>query len=391
MIKKIKRSYSNFTALLDYPRIHSGLNKERKLFFFFYTWAFGGAERVHISLLKLFKALDPICFITTKSGNEGFKNEFESNSTVINLGRWAEKVSYKKHMYKKLAKMINKQKSPIVFGGNSEFLYEMIPLLEPHVTIIDLLHNFADFKQGSEWRSLPYTRRIDKRIVLGEKLLEQLKNHYAENAIEESYLNRVEIIPNFVDIEQPFQKKDFNGILEVLFVARNSPEKRFHVVKSIAEKCQKLALPLKFTVIGDFEDSEDMPQNIQLVGAIYDKSVLNEFYKRAHIVLLTSRREGLPMVILEGMSFGLIPISTDVGELNAYIGEHKGNGYLVNNPIDEEQIIASFVVKFTEIMEERNELAKVSQNAYDTVKREFSFENFANAYRKTILDSIPAK
>lgn len=389
MLKKIKRSYSNFTALLDYLRIHAGLKKERKLFFFFYTWAFGGAERIHISILRLFKTLDPLCFITTRSGNNGFKREFESSSTVINLGRWAEKVSYKKHMYKKLAKMINKQKSPVVFGSNSEFLYEMIPLLQPHVTIIDLLHNFADFKQGYEWHSLPFTRRIDKRIVLGEKLFEQLKDHYAENHIEESYLKRVEIIPNFVNIEQPFEKKDFNGILEVLFVARNSPEKRFHIVRSIAKRCHELALPLKFTILGDFEDSEDLPENIRLAGAIYDKSILNEFYKRSHIVLLTSRREGLPMVILEGMSFGLIPISTAVGELSAYIGEHKGNGYLIENPVDEEEIIASFVLKFTELLPERSTLEKVSKNAYDTVKREFSFENFAKAYRKTILGSMP--
>lgn len=386
MLKKIKRSYSNMSALLDYPRIHHELRKERKLFFFFYAWSFGGAERIHISILRLFKAIDHLCFITSKSENSGFKEEFETSSTVINLGRWSEKNTYKKHLYKKLAKTINRQESPIVFGSNSVFMYELIPLLEPHVKIIDLLHNFADFKEGIEWHSLPYAQRIDKRIVLGSKLMEQLEELYIQNGISVGYLNRVEIIPNYVSANQNLLKKNFNDNLEILFVARNSPEKRVNIFKSIATACHELALPLSFIMIGDFDDSEALPENTRSVGPIYDKSSLNDYYSKSHLILLTSSREGLPLVIIEGMSFGVIPISTDVGELSTYINPAKNNGFLIENIGDEERIVILFVEKLRELLQDRIKLEEISQNAYDTVSRELSYEKFAKSYRKTILE-----
>ncbi len=50
-------------------------------------------------------------------------------------------------------------------------------------------------------------------------------------------------------------------------------------------------------------------------GAIYDEEQLKQAYDRCDILVNTSISEGMPNVILEGMSRGLGVIATDVGLL----------------------------------------------------------------------------
>src|SRR5690606_26642134 len=102
---------------------------------------------------------------------EGLKKEFNEVSDVIELKRWGEKKSFKPIILKKIAKVINQQKHPVIFGSNNLFFYDLIPLLNPHVKIIDLTHSFSTDKDGYEHYSLPSAPRIDKRVVLGANAL----------------------------------------------------------------------------------------------------------------------------------------------------------------------------------------------------------------------------
>src|SRR5215217_3556698 len=168
---KITRTISNLAALFQYPKIKNALGQNRNLFFFFPSWSFGGAERVHIDILNLFKDRNPLCLITERSKSEGFRKEFESAAEVVELGRWAEKKNYKAHLHKRLARTINAQPEPVVFGWGSRFMYDLIPFLDPHVRVIDLIHNFTDDGDGIEFYSLPYVTRIEKRILVAKSIV----------------------------------------------------------------------------------------------------------------------------------------------------------------------------------------------------------------------------
>src|SRR5690606_31964234 len=105
--KKIKRILSNIVALFQYNEINKALAERYDIYFFFNSWEFGGAERVHLQILDLFKDKKIICFITDEPNNNGFKNEFMNSCKVLKLGRWSQKKSYAKHMRKKIATSIN--------------------------------------------------------------------------------------------------------------------------------------------------------------------------------------------------------------------------------------------------------------------------------------------
>lgn len=384
MLSKIKRVTANLVALFKYPTIHAELSKKRNQYFFFPSWSFGGAERVHIDIMNLFSDPKPLCFITERSLSEGFRKEFEAAADVINLGRWSEKKTYKNHLLKKTARAINAQEHPVVSGWCSRFMYELIPLLGSHVRVIDIIHNFMDDDQGIEFFSIPYVPRLDKRIVVGKALIEQFKSLYQTCHVPDKYLERLVVIQNKVTFDNILPQKDFSQIIQILFVSRNSPEKRPDLLIRIAQLCNELNLPVEFKMIGDFDPEQtEVPKNTEIVGEIHDKHILNDYYKKAHLLLLTSLRESWGLVVFEGMNFGVVPISTNVGELSNYISAEKENGILIDN-LGQEEPSALFVKEIELFLNNRNKLKKFSHNAFKTVKQLSDQSDFASSYR-TIL------
>jgi len=390
MLKKTTRIFTNVKALFNYPEISSKLSRKRDLYFFFPYWSVGGAERVHIDILTLFKDLAPLCFITEKSSGSAFRQAFEQAATIVYLGRWAEKKAYKTYMLRKIAGTINQQDNAVIFGSNSRFMYDLIPLIADHVTIIDLIHNFADGEEGAEWYSIPRVPRIDKRIILGHKIKDQFRELYKKNHISPAYLDRLTIIPNKIALNTVLVKKNYSSPLQILFIARNSPEKRTSVFLKIAYLCEKRNLPFQFCLIGNFHSlTESIPSNIKLTGELHQNEALNTYYSSAHLLLLTSYREGLPLVVFEGMNFGVVPVCTNVGELSNYISAEQQNGILVENLMNEDTLAELFVEEILKMDNDRIKLKHFSENAFKTVKHRFNPDNFSASYHSVIANNHP--
>ena len=324
----MKSSKVNF--LLEHPKFRAEMNKLKEIIFFFPFYHFGGAERVHIDILKVFKNERSSCFITENSDNAVFKTEFEQNTHVILYYKLKSK-KYKIYL-RTIAKAINKKKHPIVFGCNTLFFYELIPYLEDHVKIIDLIHAFSyELPYAPEKLSIPVAERIDARVVLGQKTKNDFVALYNENNISLQLLDKIHIIKNKVEIPENYSANENLEILKVLFIARNSFEKRPHYVIEIAKKCLEKKLNVNFTFVGDFEKKFTNLENIEIIGSIDSSDKMQEIYKNHHVLLITSFREGFPMVILEGMANGVVPISTNVGEISEVINHENKNGFLIND------------------------------------------------------------
>src|SRR5699024_1573178 len=127
--------------------------------------------------------------------------------------------------------------------------------------------------------------------------------------------DRLTIIRNRTPVPPVYPRKNFSDPkLKVLFVARNSPEKRVELFLKVAEASYKKQISVHFYMIGDFGELHNVIKpNTNILGEVFDKEELDRYYAQSHILLCTSSREGFPMVILEGMSQGVVPISTDVG------------------------------------------------------------------------------
>lgn len=385
----------------EYFKIKKLLNQlaqnESKLIFFFPSYHMGGAERVHLDILSVFQEYNPVCILTGRSNDNYFKNEFEEKSTIINLGQY--KSTYYKFYAKKVARVLNKKENITLFGCNSSLFYHMLPHLKENIKVIDLLHAFSpEYNRASEKISLPYAEKIHKRIVLGAKTFNDYKQQYIENGLDLSLLSRIRIIPNKVDVPDAFITKPQNSIKRAIFVARHSEEKRCELLLDIAKECLYQKLPIKFFIVGDFSDNFTQLENVKILGVL-SKTELNQLYHNADFILVTSWREGLPMVILEAMAYGVIPISTIVGEITSCI-THRENGILIPDKSIEyytqkgERYNQEYIktretfIKELKYLIENDTLSvwnMLSQNAYNTVKHNYSTNAFNQSYRNAIF------
>ena len=121
------------------------------------------------------------------------------------------------------------------------------------------------------------------------------------------------IVPN----KQVWEEKKFSGNL--VFVGRLSREKR---VDTIVQAVQRMEEFYNLTVIGDGEEYEKLipyaGERINFTGAILPAEV-KEKLEEKDILIMNSTLEGIPMTILEALSYGIPVVTTDVGGIGTVL------------------------------------------------------------------------
>lgn len=387
-MKKFTKWKETLRALILYPYILQRIkNVESTMFFFFPRFQTGGAEKVHLEIIKSVSDKNPVCFFTNLSDNDDLLAAYTRHATVINLHRWGWKTSFRKKMARIIATSINKVQSPVIFGSNSELFYDLFPHLNDDCVKIDLLHtDLSHLPLSIENYASGVTSMLNQRILLGTSHKEKIKTFYKNNGIPVEELDKIKIIHNGIAVPSTSpEHKNYSHNKTVLFVARNGYEKRPELFLQIANQSQKLSF--NFQMIGDFENFESIkPDNVQIIGKITDKAQLDLYYQNAHFIFITSIFEGLPMVLLEGMSHGVIPISTDVGEISQEINQQNMTGFIIDNLQTENEIVLDFIAKMEEIAKGEHDLNQYAANGYNLVKNKFSNTTFTTNYRNLLIN-----
>jgi glycosyltransferase involved in cell wall biosynthesis len=284
-----------------------------------------------------------------------------------------------------LSRHINKYTDPVVFGCNSLFYYQLIPSLNENIKCIDLIHAFVNYNEpGSEYWSLPVADRIDKRVVINKKTIEDYKELYSKNNKGSDLLNRIEYIPNFIDVTESGVKPG-NEKLNIIYVGRSSPEKRVYLIGRIAQKASEKKANAEFILVGDMQNAllKSDEQYCKLTGEVSNSLQMQKIYEQADILLLTSSREGFPLVIMEAMANQVVVITTNVGGIAEHIKNNE-TGILINTN-SEDNLVDDFVNNIIDLSHDRDKLSRLSKNAYAYAKANFSRSQFINAYRKIVL------
>ncbi len=369
-----------------------GMSIESKIFLFFPWNITGGADKVNYEIVNALHSHNPVVIFTDRIDKRKLRGTFQKDIRTINFTK--RYIKYL-HIFQQyffagyISGMIDNatalnEKEIIVLGSNCCLFYEIINNLKQPCRIVDVIHAFI----GIEKKSIKLVPKITQRVLITPTLYPQLENQYIDNNYQE-YLNRVSIILNGVDIPDTINDKPFNTDLNIIYVGRESPEKRTHLIGSIAKGCKELNLSARFQLIGVTSraiHSDDL-QYCNILGEITDKKELMNIYHNADILLITSSFEGFPMVIMEGMAHGVIPISTDVGGVKDHI-INAITGYCVNNS-SEEQIVIDFIKRIEYLSLNRNELVEIRFNVFNYAKHHFSIEIFRERYLELVNKLIP--
>ncbi len=156
--------------------------------------------------------------------------------------------------------------------------------------------------------------------------------------IEERYkVKNIQVLPNCVDLTdaQLFKRNYTAGqTVKLLFIGRISQTKGLAFIYNILNCLKKKGVPFKFFLAGTgAEEKEYVEKFTNLLGNDFEfKGVVSgktktDLYKSCDVFLLPSLFEGLPMSLLEAMSFGLVPVVTNVGSMG-FVVTNNENGII---------------------------------------------------------------
>lgn len=345
--------------------------------FFFPFYHTGGAERVHLDIVKSMGRKKSITLFTNYSNNNHFYSEFIEYSHCYNLRYYLDNKYFRK-ILDCAFRCIGRVNKISTLGCNTMFYYEKLPILSAKIKKTDLIHAFSYPDLGIEIPSLKYVNYLNQRIVINQKSKQDFEVLYANNSVNQLYLDRIVVVNNMVEIPDLLFEKGIKNELEIIYCGRISPEKRVNLIVEIGDK---LSQNIHLRIYGPIEKNVKNTEKYYK-GHILDSNQLSDIYKQTDILLITSEREGFPMVVMEAMAQGVVCICTNVGGIKEHI-QNGINGFLVENN-SQENIINTFVEIINNLNKDKKLLKSLSENAYLYAKDNFSKKIFEEKYLKIL-------
>lgn len=385
---KVKQILKLIQGYLHFIRLTRKLNSvwnEVEIVFFFPYYHTGGAERVHSSIVAALAQKKILVIFTKASATKALLPSFSSYANYVELNSILNKRNVRLNLIlnKCLLKKINTSTSlKKVFGANSDYFYELLPSISTHIKRLDLFHAFSydDYRASLVVESAPY---IDHRIVINQEALNTVLCYYKIAGVD-SLQERIQIISNGVILPNP-DLKIKKELIRIGFIGRWSEEKRPEIFLKTAQNVRQQFPEVQFFMAGSGTISNQKiieSHGVVLLGDIHDTKILNDVYASTSILVLTSVYEGFPMVFMEGMSFGCIPVTTNVGGVDSHI-KNGITGYLIDE-LEEDKIIANLVTHLCHLIKQPSLIQELSNNCRKYARAHFSIQQFNEAYQKLL-------
>ena len=172
----------------------------------------------------------------------------------------------------------------------------------------------------------------------------------------------------------------------ILFAARLVEEKGTHY---LIEAFRSIHTDMKLVVAGDAAHAEKYKAHLKLKAAgdmriIFTGFVtgkpLEELFSNAYLFCLPSTLEGLPIALLEAMSYGNCCIASDIPENLEAIGEH-GYTFRSQDPEDLKRVLTD-LIEYPEKVEGKKEAARAH------VLKNYSWDGIADQMEALYLEMV---
>ena len=354
--------------------------KATRALFFFFPWdLIGGADLVHVAIVESVAAQRSLVVFDLLPARPALADRFNRVSDVWRLGGWLRDHPLAPLTLNFLAGYISAHRGAVVLGGSSATFYDLASLLPAHVTCIDLLHAL---RGGYVERSLEIAPRLNTRVIITPEIRDGMASLYRSAGYPSSLLDRVVLIrnPNLLPVAGARPASD--GTLRVLYVGRDGPEKRLELLAAVAEAARRrTSSPPHFTAIGDISPGR-LP-GFECRGLIAHDNELSRVYLEHDVLLLTSSREGFPLVVTEAMNHGVIPVCTAVGGLPEMLNDGDDSFLLPPEPASS-VLIELIVDRLVVLATDRDRRARMSDQARRKAHGWSNRDAFDAAYRRLL-------
>lgn len=187
---------------------------------------------------------------------------------------------------------------------------------------------------------------------------------------------RIVVVPNAVDVPAappPLPSRSATEPLRILFVGRFAFNKGLDVLMDVARRlvAEGRGDRFRFQLAGDGPllaayQQAGLPVNVELLGRV-DDDRLRALYRACDALLLPTRFEGMPTVVLEAMAQAKPVFVSDVGATRELVDMH--NGYLL--PPGDAAALTDALLAFAERRPDIR--ARMGQASFDRVRELFSW------------------
>jgi len=287
-----------------------------------------GTERAVCNLSNLLAEKYAVSIISVHSGSGEAAYDINNNVQLYHLGVPQAKnkikrlLSYYKFV-KKFGRICNEQNINIALGTTH--------------AINSLLFFFRKIKtvacEHLSYRAAPRSSRILRRIIY--PFLNAVVVLTSSDAKHYSFHKNVKIIPNSLSFLSEKQSDLTNK--EMLAVGRLNYQKGFDLLIDAISLIKNECNGWKVKIIGSGEDENKLKKQIKTLGLeniikiCSPTNTIMQEYLKAGFYVMSSRYEGLPMVLIEAQSCGLPIVSFDCPEGPSEIIHHNEDGLLVEN------------------------------------------------------------
>ena len=254
----------------------------------------------------------------------------------------------------------------IASSANAGLYARLLKLIVFNVAVTYVSHGWSAIYRGNKFH-----RSIEWGLsYLSNMILVVSKSDYM-NAIDNLKISpsKLTLIENAIPPyrqKNKYQKGKDNG-LDIVMVARFEIPKRQDLLLEAAKQLPKM----HFHFVGDGPEKIDVqkeaPKNTTFWGELTN---IEEVLQNADIFVLLSNSEGMPLSVLEALSYGKPIILSNIPSMQTFITD--GNGILVDNNIN-------CIVKALKEINDKN-LKHMGESSKDIFDTRFNLENQKDVY-----------
>ncbi len=356
-----------------------------------------GAEKLALILCKNMKKYKPIVVcggdnlkgIFEVEGIKSYSIDFANNNILKNI--------------KELKDLIKENHIKLVHAHDNNasvtsYLTKVIYRLD--IKIISHIHScYPWLESNTRTKKIDtfFRQRYDYNIACGKLVYDYYTNHT-------NYINRSNTITlsNAIDVDEikTYEPTNINEVYQQFnipkdktilgFVGRMTEAKGLiPFIKELKNHKDKFN-DCKFLLVGSGEQEEEVKELLkeynleELFILTGHQDNVYKFYPIIDVFFLPSIYEGLPMVILEAMSFGKPIVSMNVGSINEVITNNK-SGVLIDKGNYREFIDKLIIMKSDKCLSK-----KYGKQAFNEIDKNYNINNYELEINK-VYDKIITK
>ena len=240
------------------------------------------------------------------------------------------------------------------------------------VTVHGLNWQSGKWKKNLGSKAIKFGERMavkyaDEIIVLNEKIKKYFSNEYSRKTVYiPNGVSKPKILEaNIINNQWGLRKDNY-----ILFLSRIVPGKG---VDKLIQAFKKISTAKKLVIAGGPSDSKEyfdkvrrLAENdprIVFTGPVKDP-ILSELYSNSYVYVLPSNSEGMPLTLLEAMSYGNCTLVSDIPECSTVVEEY-GKTFKTDDVDDLKENLQILLNKPQVVRNLRNKSADFILKKYD--------------------------